>query len=60
MSELKACRKCRRITTEDVCPYCGGETTTDWYGYAFIVNKDMSRIAKEMNAENGEYALRVR
>ncbi len=58
--ELRACRNCRRITTEEVCPYCGGETTHEWQGYVFILNKDSSRIAKEMGADNGEFALRVR
>ena len=60
MTELRACKVCRRITTERICPYCGGETSTDWHGYVFIINAKMSRIAKEMGAENGEYALRVR
>jgi DNA-directed RNA polymerase subunit E" len=60
MNELKACKKCRRLTTEDRCPYCGGEVSTDWHGYVFILNSKQSRIAQEMNAENGEYALRVR
>jgi len=60
MSELRACKNCRRLTTESRCPYCGGETTDDWYGYVFILNKDISMIAKEMNLENGEYAIRVR
>ncbi|MCD6275703.1 MAG: DNA-directed RNA polymerase subunit E [Thermoplasmata archaeon] len=58
--ELKACRNCRRITTEDICPYCGGETTDEWHGYVFILVKEKSRIAAEMGADNGEFALRVR
>ena len=58
--ELKACRNCRRITMEDKCPYCGGEVTTEWQGYVFILNEENSRIAKEMGCGNGEYALRVR
>ncbi|ADD08378.1 transcription elongation factor subunit Spt4 [Candidatus Aciduliprofundum boonei] len=58
--ELKACRNCRRITTEDICPTCGGETTTEWHGYVFILDKDKSKIAEAMGADNGEYALRVR
>ncbi len=60
MNELRACKRCKRITTEDVCPYCGGETTTEWQGYVFILNSKLSIIAKEMNAQDGEYALRVR
>ncbi len=60
MSELRACKVCRRITTELTCPYCGGETSTEWHGYVYILNSEMSQIAKEMGAENGEYALRVR
>ncbi|AGB04370.1 DNA-directed RNA polymerase, subunit E' [Aciduliprofundum sp. MAR08-339] len=58
--ELKACRNCRTITTEDVCPKCGGETTTEWHGYVFILDKNKSQIARAMGADNGEYALRVR
>ncbi len=60
MNELRACRNCRRLTTELRCPYCGSETTTDWHGYVFILNKELSQIAQEMNLENGEYAIRVR
>ena len=60
MKDLRACKNCRRITTEIRCPYCGGETTLEWHGYVFIVDKNLSRIAKEMNLENGEYAIRVR
>ncbi len=60
MNELKACKVCRRITTKDECEYCGGEVTTDWHGYVFILDSTKSRIAQEMGAENGEYALRVR
>ncbi len=58
--DLKACRNCRAITTEDICPKCGGETTTEWQGYVFILDAEKSQIAKEMGADNGEYALRVR
>ncbi len=60
MTELRACRNCRAITTEERCPICGGETTDQWQGYVFILNKDKSRIAQEMGADNGEFALRVR
>lgn len=60
MNDLRACKRCKRITTEDICPYCGGETTTEWHGYVFILNSKLSQIAKEMNAQDGEYALRVR
>ncbi len=60
MNDLRACRKCKRITKEKECPICHGETTDEWHGYVFILNSKLSRIAKEMNAENGEYALRVR
>lgn len=58
--ELRACRTCRAITTELVCPVCGGETTTEWHGYVFILDDEKSQIAREMGARNGEYALRVR
>ncbi len=63
MSDMKACRNCRYIPEDpdlEICPKCGGELTTEWHGYVFILDKDKSQIAQEMGADNGEYALRVR
>jgi len=58
---LKACKKCRYLTTEKICPICGGETSREWQGYLIIVDYTKSEIAKKMGIEhNGKYALKVR
>ncbi len=58
---LKACKKCRYLTTEKICPICGGETSKEWQGYLIIVDYTKSEIAKKMGIENnGKYALKVR
>jgi DNA-directed RNA polymerase subunit E" len=61
VKQQKACRNCSRISEEDVCPYCGGQTSREFQGYLIIVDASRSNIAKQMNlTENGKYALRVR
>ncbi len=58
---LKACKKCSRITEDDVCPICNEPTSREWQGYVIITDHTKSEIAKRMNiTENGKYALRVR
>ena len=60
MKKLLACRNCRRLTTEKVCPYCGSTNLTpSWKGMAIIIDPE-SEIAKEMGVkEPGKYALFV-
>lgn len=58
---LKACKACYRITEEDKCPFCGGDTSREWQGYVIINDYEKSEIAAKMNIKtNGKYALRVR
>ncbi len=60
-SELKACKKCRYLTTEKKCPICGGETTKEWQGYLVVIDYKRSEIARKMGITiNGKYALKVR
>lgn len=58
----KACKKCKRITTEKKCPACGSqELTPHFRGLVIILDVEKSQIAKEMRIEiPGEYALKVR
>ena len=59
--DLKACKKCRYLTSEKICPICGGETSREWQGYLVIVDHTKSEIARKMGIENnGRYALKVR
>jgi DNA-directed RNA polymerase subunit E" len=58
----KACKRCKRITTEKQCPICKGqELTPNWRGLVVIINPEKSEIAKQLNVElPGKYALKVR
>lgn len=59
--QLRACKTCSRITEEETCPFCGGQTSREFQGYLVIVDWKRSSIASKMNlTENGKYALRVR
>jgi len=61
MKELRACRKCGRITTELKCPDCGAETTKDWDGYIYIIYPEKSELAKKIGkTKEGEYAIKTR
>jgi DNA-directed RNA polymerase subunit E" len=55
------CRGCHRVADGEVCPICGGSTSTDWAGYLVIIDPEHSEIAKRMNIKlAGKYALKVR
>ena len=58
----RACRNCRMIVEEDVCPKCKSSSlSNDWVGYVVIVNPENSMIAKRLNITSaGKYALKVR
>ena len=59
--QYKACKKCHLLSEVEKCPKCGGETSREWQGYAYIVDYKVSAIAKALGVdENGRYALRVR
>ncbi len=61
MKELRACRKCGKITKELKCPECGGETTLEWDGYIYIIKPELSLLAKKIGKEKeGEYAIKTR
>ncbi|MFH1450794.1 MAG: transcription elongation factor subunit Spt4 [archaeon] len=57
----KACKSCRRITEEGVCPVCQGtDLSTRWRGLAVIINPEKSLVAKKLEIDQkGEYALIV-
>ncbi len=59
---FRACKKCKRITVEKVCPVHGEEkTTTDWMGFIYIVEPKVSSIADRAGTDMpGMYAIKVR
>ncbi|MCL7415538.1 MAG: DNA-directed RNA polymerase, subunit E'' [ANME-2 cluster archaeon] len=58
----QACTECHRITSGTTCAVCGSSAlSSDWSGYAVIVDPSRSNIAKKLNVNlRGEYALKVR
>ncbi len=58
----KACKKCRRIVTGDLCPICKEESilTKSWEGYIYLTQLEGSEVAKEIGATtSGKYALKI-
>ncbi len=57
----RACKRCKYISFEKTCPYCGTETTSDWTGLIVVVDPEDSELAQELNINSpGRYALKVR
>ena len=58
----KACKNCRRLTEESVCPLCNShDLSTRWSGLVIIIDPANSEIAKKLDIKApGEYALRVK
>ena len=57
----KACKKCRYITTESVCPLCKNEELSNRFsGVLIVFSPEKSEIAKKLDIKiKGEYALIV-
>ncbi len=56
------CKECNRIVKGPVCLVCNSTSlTSDWSGYAVIIDPEKSRIAKRLGVKMaGAYALKVR
>lgn len=56
-----ACRKCKTLTTEKVCPNCGStELSEEWSGLIIIIEPSKSQVAKTLGIiKQGRYALKV-
>lgn len=61
MTKELACRKCKTLTTEKVCPNCGStELSEEWSGLVIIINPEKSQVARTLNiTKQGRYALKV-
>ncbi|HIK00535.1 TPA: DNA-directed RNA polymerase subunit E'' [archaeon] len=57
----KACKKCRFITSESICPVCKSEELSGRFsGVVIIFDPENSEIAKKLTIkQKGEYALIV-
>ena len=58
---LKACSKCKRLTTVSKCPYHPDAKLVDsWKGEIIILDPENSELAKKLSIERpGKYALRL-
>jgi len=58
----RACRTCKIITDENVCPICRSTDLSDDYsGLLVVIDPENSQLAKKLEIEKeGRYALRIR
>jgi DNA-directed RNA polymerase subunit E" len=57
----KACKQCGRITYSEICKVCKAPTSSEWMGYASIIDPENSLIAKKLNINSkGKFALKVK
>ncbi len=58
----RACRTCKIITDENVCPICRSTDLSDDYsGLLVVLDAENSQLAKKLEIEKeGRYALRIR
>lgn len=58
----RACRVCKKLTSEKKCPVCGStEFESNWKGLVIVFDPDNSEIAKKIGVKlPGEYALKLR
>ncbi|EQD45502.1 DNA-directed RNA polymerase, RpoE2, archaeal [mine drainage metagenome] len=58
----KACKVCKRLTSEKLCPYHGdSKMSSEWFGFIIVSERKNSIIAKRAAInDQGIYAIKVR
>lgn len=58
----RACRTCKIITEENICPICRStDLSDDFSGLLVVLDPENSQLAKKMEIEKGgRYALKIR
>jgi DNA-directed RNA polymerase subunit E" len=58
----RACRTCKIITDDNVCPICRStDLSEDYSGLLVVLDPENSQLAKKLEIEKeGRYALRIR
>lgn len=58
----RACRSCKNIHNENVCPICKStENSDDYSGLLVVLDSDNSLLAEKLKADQpGNYALKIR
>jgi len=61
MAKEKACKNCKLIYSEDICPNCKRKDVSDSFkGKIEIINLEKSQLAKQLKIiKNGYYAIRL-
>jgi DNA-directed RNA polymerase subunit E" len=59
---MRACRTCKNISTENICPICKGtEFSDDYSGLLIVLDPENSILAEKLKTEeSGNYALKIR
>ncbi len=59
---MRACRTCKNISDDAVCPVCKGtEFSDDYSGLLVVLDPENSILAEKLNTtEEGNYALKIR
>ena len=59
---MRACRYCKNISDESVCPVCKNtEFSDDYSGLLVVLDANNSILAEKLNTnEPGNYALKIR
>jgi DNA-directed RNA polymerase subunit E" len=59
---MRACRTCKNISNELVCPVCKGtEFSDDFSGLLIVLDPENSILAEKLDTkEAGAYALKIR
>lgn len=58
----RACRTCKIITEENICPICrSSDLSDDFSGLLIILDPENSQLAEKLDTKKeGRYALRIR
>jgi len=59
---VRACRNCKNISDDNICPVCKGtEFSDDYSGLLIVLDPENSILAEKLDTtEEGQYALKIR